>query len=40
MRGYALEDGANGEFIRVRNLTSRKEFQAQVIDEQSVQVYF
>ncbi len=40
MRGYALEDGAEGEFIGIRNLSSRKDIQAQVINENTVKVYF
>src|SRR5258707_1023205 len=34
----ALEDGAAGQFIRVRNPLSRKDLHAKVIDEQNVQV--
>lgn len=40
LKGVALENGAQGAFIRVRNLNSNKEFQAQVINEKRVQVYF
>lgn len=40
MKAQVLEDGFNKEFITVRNLDSKKKFQAQVIDESTVQVYF
>ncbi|MDP0499593.1 MAG: flagellar basal body P-ring formation chaperone FlgA [Verrucomicrobiota bacterium JB022] len=36
----ALEDGQKGDFIRVRNLQSRKDITARVIDENVVQVNF
>ncbi|KAF0096153.1 MAG: flagella basal body P-ring formation protein FlgA [Puniceicoccaceae bacterium 5H] len=36
----ALQDGQQGEVIRVRNLQSRQDITAQVIDENLVQVHF
>lgn len=36
----ALEEGHKGDFIRVRNLNSRRELQAQVTHEQRVRVLF
>jgi flagella basal body P-ring formation protein FlgA len=39
-KGLAMQDGAKGELITVRNLKSKKEFQAQVINENSAKVYF
>ncbi len=40
MRAMAMEGGPAGAVIRVRNLDSRKEFFAQVINENQVQVRF
>lgn len=40
MKAQALENGAMNDLIRVRNLESRKEFNAQVIDAHRVQVSF
>ncbi len=40
MKGEALENGLKGEIIDIRNLTSRKNFQAQIINAQSVRVHF
>ena len=38
MEGEALSDGAIGEIIRVRNLSSRQEIEAQVVGPGQVQV--
>jgi flagella basal body P-ring formation protein FlgA len=40
MKAMALENGASGEFITVRNLESHKELSAQVVDENQVEVRF
>jgi flagella basal body P-ring formation protein FlgA len=40
MRAMALEGGAAGTVIRVKNLDSNKEFVGQVINENQVQVRF
>ncbi len=40
MKGQALEDGIREAFISIRNLNSRKNIQAQVIDDNKVKVYF
>ncbi len=40
MKAQALENGGLHDLIRVRNLESRKEFNAQVIDAHRVQVFF
>ena len=40
MKALAMENGADGEFIAVRNLQSRKDIQAQVIGENKVKVFF
>lgn len=40
MKGLALEDGTQDQFISVRNLESRRDFQAQIIGENRVRVYF
>lgn len=39
-KGLALEDGATEQFIRLRNLETRKEFSAQIINENRVKVHF
>jgi len=39
MKGLALEDGVEGSFVRVKNLSSEKEFQAKVLSENSVKVH-
>lgn len=39
MKGMALEDGVEGGFVKVRNLSSEKEFQARVLNENSVKVH-
>ncbi len=39
MKGVALEDGVEGATIRIKNLSSEKEFSAKVLDEASVKVY-
>jgi len=40
LKAIALEDGNTGDFIRMRNPLSRKEFQAQITNENSVRVFF
>ena len=40
MKGQAMEDGVEGSFVRIRNLSSKREFQAKVLNENSVKVYF
>lgn len=40
MKGMALSDGGAGELIPVRNIDSKKDFQAQVIGDNTVQVKF
>ena len=39
MKGLALEDGVEGSFVKVRNLSSDKEFHAKVLNENSVKVH-
>lgn len=40
MKGLAMENGAQGDTVTVRNPQSRKDFAAMVIDENRVQVRF
>jgi flagellar basal body P-ring formation protein FlgA len=40
MKAMALENGASGDFITVRNLESHKEISAQVVEENQVEVRF
>jgi flagella basal body P-ring formation protein FlgA len=40
MKGLAMQNGAMGEVVTVRNLDSRKDFTAFVVDENHVQVRF
>lgn len=40
MKAQALENGSPRAFIKMRNLESRKEFSAQVINERQVHVFF
>lgn len=40
MKALAMENGAAGDVVTVRNPESRKDFSAQVIDEKRVQVRF
>jgi flagella basal body P-ring formation protein FlgA len=40
MKALALENGAHGDVITVRNLESHKEITAQVVDESKVEVRF
>lgn len=40
MKALALENGCIDQFIQLRNLESRKEFTAQIIHENRVQVHF
>jgi flagella basal body P-ring formation protein FlgA len=40
MKGLAMQNGAQGEAVTIRNLESRKDFTAFVIDENRVQVRF
>ena len=39
MKGVALEDGVADSFVKIRNLSSDKEFQAKVLNESSVKVH-
>jgi len=39
MKGMALQDGVEGGFVKVRNLSSEREFQARVLNENSVKVH-
>jgi len=40
MKGLVMQDGGSGEFITIRNVTSKQEFQAKVLNENSVKVFF
>jgi flagella basal body P-ring formation protein FlgA len=40
MKGLAMQNGAMGEAVTIRNLDSRKDFTAFVVDENHVQVRF
>lgn len=40
MKALALESGASGDLIKLRNLESRKEFSGQILNENKVQVHF
>jgi|GEM_PF-1314714 flagella basal body P-ring formation protein FlgA len=40
LKAKAIEDGADGDLIRVSNLSTNKKFQAQVIDDKKVRVLF
>ncbi|MFI5337163.1 MAG: flagellar basal body P-ring formation chaperone FlgA [Opitutales bacterium] len=40
MKGLAMQNGAQGEAVMIRNLESKKDFTAFVIDENRVQVRF
>jgi flagellar basal body P-ring formation protein FlgA len=40
MRGQATRNGALGDVITVRNLESKREFSAEVVDENKVRVHF
>ena len=40
MKGIALSDGGAGELIAIRNIDSKKDFQAQVVGDNTVQVKF
>ena len=40
MKALALEDGAGNAIIKMRNLDSRKDFNAQIINENQVEVHF
>jgi flagella basal body P-ring formation protein FlgA len=39
-KAVALENGLTGDIVNVRNLNTRKEFQAQVINESTLKVHF
>ncbi len=39
-QGIAMQSGTDGEFIKIRNTRSKKEFQAKVVDGKTVKVYF
>jgi len=38
MKGVSLDNGVQGGVVRVRNLTSDREFQAKVLNQNSVKV--
>ena len=40
LKGLAMQNGAQGEVVTIRNLESRKDFTAFVVDENRVQVRF
>lgn len=40
MKAVALESGAVGDLIKLRNLESRKDFNGQILNESKVQVHF
>jgi flagella basal body P-ring formation protein FlgA len=40
MKALAMENGAQGDTVTVRNPVSRKDFAAMVVDENRVQVRF
>ena len=40
MKALAMQSGLTGEFIKVRNLNSRRDFHAQIINEGLVKVHF
>jgi len=40
MKGQAVRSGALGEFVTIRNLESKRDFSAEVIDENKVRVHF
>jgi flagella basal body P-ring formation protein FlgA len=40
MKALALESGAVGDLIKLRNLESRREFSGQILHESKVQVHF
>ena len=40
MKALAMQNGAQGEAVTVRNLDSRKDFTAIVVDENHVQIRF
>jgi flagella basal body P-ring formation protein FlgA len=40
MKAEVLQDGAKGELVSVRNLNSRKDFKAEIVDENTAKIYF
>ena len=40
MKAVALESGAGGDLIKLRNIESRKEFSGEILNENRVQVHF
>ncbi len=40
MKGLAMQDGGSGEYIKIRNVSSKQEFKAKVLNENSVKVSF
>jgi flagellar basal body P-ring formation protein FlgA len=40
MKGQAVRNGALGEIVTIRNLESKRDFSAEVIDENKVRVRF
>ena len=39
MKGMALEDGVEGGIVTIKNLSSKKEFPAKVLNQNSVKVH-
>ena len=39
MKGMAMDDGVEGGIVRIKNISSDKEFQAKVLNENSVKVH-
>ena len=40
MKAEVLQSGTKGEFVSVRNLDSRKDFKAEILDENTAKIYF
>ena len=40
MKAEVLQSGTKGEFVSVRNLNSRKDFKAEILDENTAKIYF
>lgn len=40
MKAEVLQSGTKGEFVPVRNLNSRKDFKAEILDENTAKIYF
>ena len=39
MKGMAMDDGVEGGIVRIKNISSDKEFQAKVLNENGVKVH-